>query len=305
MALVSASLPKLSYIQSFCAVAQGGSLVAAAQETGISQPTLSRHVAALEEDLGVVLFERSGKGLQITDDGARLLDYALRLNEAASQFALTAISQSKRIEGTVKIAATPAFAAFILPDVLRELAAQEPGIRFEILASDETANLLLHEADIAVRMYRPEQGNLIAAKIGELPLGAFATPAYLAERGEPQTLGEALEHDLIGMDTSGLIDAGLKALGLAAGPDLFRYSCEDYQVSWQLILAGAGIGLTYAQHGAADPRVRRILQDVPLPVLPVWLTCHSELKSSARIRLVFDHLRDALGRRIGGGVPGS
>ncbi|MEM6986180.1 MAG: LysR substrate-binding domain-containing protein, partial [Pseudomonadota bacterium] len=217
---------------------------------------------------------------------------------ATHRFAAAASGQQQTIAGTVRITASRGVAALLLPAVLAELQLEQPEIGFDIVATDATANLLQREADIAVRMFRPEQANLITRRLGELQFGAFAAHSYLARRGEPSSLADLAQHDLIGDDRDDQIRNGLKALGMPLSPDMFRIRSEDSVTSWSLVLAGCGIGITHVMRGESEPAVKRVLPDVPPLSMPVWLTSHSELRTSARVRVVYDFLADRLSEKL-------
>jgi DNA-binding transcriptional LysR family regulator len=126
------------------------------------------------------------------------------------------------------------------------------------LPSDTTQNLLFHEADIALRMYRPTQLDMVTRHLGDLPIGLYATPGYIARRGRPETLHEILDHDLIGYDRSDLIVQGFRAAGLPVTRDSFVLRCDDQVTYWRLVLSGAGIGVGQ-RAVAAQPRCGRAL----------------------------------------------
>lgn len=161
-------------------------------------PTLSRHITALELDLGVSLFDRRGDGLALTQTGVRLFEHTEDVSKAAARFAVAASGHDDQIAGNVRITASRAVANFMLPDILAKLGSAQPYIVIEVVATNASSNLLMREADIAVRMFRPTQANLIAKKIGELQLAPFATSEYLAARGPPQTIDDLHGHDIIG-----------------------------------------------------------------------------------------------------------
>ncbi len=288
-----------SRLQAFLAVAEHGSLSAAARAVRASQPTMGRHIVELERDLGVTLFDRTPGGLQLTETGFDLLPHARTMADAAGQLSLAAEGRSEALAGTVRITASQVVATFVLPDILTELHAAEPEIQIELVASDRTENLIQREADIAVRMYRPTQSDVIARKVGEMQLGLFAADTYLAARGEPTSIDAFLTHDYIGFDRDEQIIQAFKASGLEVGRDFFPFRCDDQVVCWRMVVAGFGIGTNQIAIGEAEPRVRRILHDAVLPSLPVWLTAHAELKTSRRVRRVYDFLANALAQAAG------
>ncbi|MEM9603040.1 MAG: LysR family transcriptional regulator [Pseudomonadota bacterium] len=296
--ITAAATPDLTRVQSFCAVAHAGTLAVAATATGRSPATLSRHVSALESELAVSLFERRGDGMALTETGVRLLEYADAIAAAGHRFAAAASGQQDSLSGTVRLTASRGVAAGLLPPVLAALRTAQPDIEIELVVTDATANLLQREADIAVRMFRPEQANLITRHLGVLEFGAFASHAYLSERGEPGSLAALADHDLIGDDRDDQIRTSLEALGVPVRREMFRVRCDDSATSWALVLAGCGIGLTHVRRGRDEPRVRQVLSAVPPLTMPVWLTSHSELRTSARVRVVFDFLATTLAGQL-------
>lgn len=283
-------IPNLTYIKSFHSVAKHGSLGAAASADGGSVPTLSRHIAALEEKYGILLFDRRGEGLSLTQTGTELFDHAQAVRNAGLDFHAAAAGNIHNVNGVVRISASRPFAYFLLPEILTALGRQHPEINIDLIATDLTSNLIMREADIAIRMFRPTQASLYAKQIGEIKLGAYASPSYLDRKGVPRTFEDLRNHDIIGDDSSDQVNRELENMGIAVSDDFFRYRCNEPTVAWQLVLAGAGIGLAYTSYARHEAGVVRVLEQAPEIILPIWLTSHAELKTSSRIRVVFDFL---------------
>ncbi len=286
-----------THLQTFLAVAENGTLSAAARATGGSQPTMGRHIAALETGLGVRLFDRAAHGLVLTPTGAELVEHARTMAAAAHQLSLTASGRSHSIGGTIRLTASEIVSAYVLPDILTALHRTEPDIEIELVASDRSENLLQREADIAIRMYRPTQVDVFTKKVGDLQLAMFAADDYIARRGVPATLADFRQHDMIGYDRSELMLRGFAAAGLEIDRHFFAFRCDNQIVCWRMVVAGFGIGLNQLEVGLAEPKVQRIETATALPSLPIWLTAHSELKTSRRVRRVFDFLAEALKAR--------
>ena len=280
-------------MRSFLAVLERGSLLAAARQLGSSQPTLGRHVAELESQLGTALFERTGRGLVPTRVALSIADHARAMADSADAIGRTLTGQSKQLVGAVRITAVQTVAVHLLPPILARLRAQEPGIAIEVVASNAISNLLRREADIAIRMVRPEQSSLIARRIGSLDVGAYAHENYLRRRGVPETLADLRQHDLIGFDQGDLIIRWFEKAGVAIGRDAFAIRSDDHLVLWEALRAGLGIGFAATWLGDRETAVRRILPDV-ISAIPVWLTVHREIRSSARIRAVYNFLAQAI-----------
>ena len=285
-----------THLQSFVAIAEHRSLSGGARALGGSQPTMGRHLAALEKSLNVRLFDRTADGLDLTPTGLDLLEHARQMADAAGRFSLVAEGRSQAVAGTIRITASEIVATYILPDILTRLRQQEPEIAIELVASDRAENLLQREADIAVRMYRPTQADVYTRKIGELELGMYAAPSYLENHGPTETQDDITGHDFIGYDRNDLIIKGFKAMGMAVDRDFFPFRSDNQVVCWRMAVAGFGIGFNQRCTGDNDARVRRVFSAISLPSLPVWLTAHAELKTSRRVRLVFDFLAHEMSR---------
>lgn len=281
-----------SLIRAFLAVAQSGSLSAAARLLGSSQPTLGRQIRQLEQELQQVLFQRQPKGLALTASGSALVEPARRMQAAMNQIELTAAGQQTGLEGSVRITASELVSVHILPPILAGLRETAPGITIDLVPTDSTENLLFREADIAVRMYRPEQLELVARHLGDLPLGVFAAKSYLQKAGRPSTLQEMLQHPLVGYDRSEEIILGLQERGWPATRDWFQVRCDRHAVYWELVRAGCGLGFGQLELGRRDPLVEELEleQDLDLPILPVWLATHQALRHTPRIARVWDAL---------------
>lgn len=281
-------------IRSFLAVLDAGTLSGAARRSGISQPTLGRHIGELEAQTGLVLFERGRAGMMATGAALRIAEEARRMRDSAAAFSMAATDQETRVEGTIRLTASRVMATFVLPPVLAALRVAEPALAIELVASDSLENLLARDADIAVRMVRPTQNDLIARKINDFIMGAYAHQDYLARAGTPQTLDDLYDHTLIGYDRTNLIERGMRALTGGYDRDAFQIRTDDQVAYWAIVQAGAGIGFGPRYVARQTPVLRRVLPELAIPPLPVWLASHRELRHSAKVRRVYDFLADAL-----------
>lgn len=280
--------------RAFLVTAEEGSLSAAARALGMAQPTLGRQVDALEQELGVVLFERVGRGLTLTPSGQELLDHVRAMGEAANRVSLAAAGQSQTIEGTICIAASEIYAALLLPPILVKLRQTEPGIHIEIVASNAASDLRRREADIAIRNFAPTEPDLIAKKIRDVPARLYASPAYLERIGHPKLPYDLRHADFISIDRSGMFLKGLNAMGLNLTERNFPILAENYLVMWEMVKQGLGIGVLDGHIGDAEPLVRRVLPGFEPLMFPIWLVAHRELNTSRRVRVVFDLLAKEL-----------
>ena len=292
-------------IKSFVTVAETGSLSAAARKLSASQPTLGRHIGELEQALGVTLFRRGRSGYALTEAGATLFERGKTVSEQASAFSRLALGSVEAIEGTVRIAASEVVAAYVLPDMTARLGIEEPGIEVEIVASNQVENLLRRDADIAIRMVRPAQNELVARKVTDIPLCACATKSYLVRHGRPTRPGDLANHALVGFDRSDEIIRGFTAFGIPVSRGSFRFRTDNQIVLWEAVRAGNGIGIGQRPLAERDPTLEIVLPSLPLPVLPVWLAMHRDVRTSMRIRRVADFLHEELKRYSAGTASGA
>ncbi len=280
--------------RAFLVTAEEGSLSAAARALGLTQPTLGRQVAALEQSLGVTLFERVGRSLSLTQSGLELLDHVRAMGEAASRVALTASGQSQTIEGQVCITATHVMATYFLPDIVKQLRDTAPGIEIEIVASNAVSDLQRREADIAIRHVRPEQPDLIAKLVRETSARLYASTAYLDAHGRPETVDDLADAVFIAPERSERFLSAMNSFGLPLTKDNIKLIADNGVVNWELVKQGLGISITTEDLAEITPGMECVLPDFdPIPI-PIWLTTHRELHTSRRIRLVFDLLAEAL-----------
>ena len=282
--------------RAFLVTAEEGSLSAAARALGMAQPTLGRQVDGLEQELGIVLFERVGRGLQLTPGGLELLDHVRVMGDAAGRVSMNALGQSQTLEGRVCISASETYAAVLLPPIIAKLRILEPDIYVEIVVSNQASDLRRREADIAIRNFRPTEPDLIAKKVGEADAVLYATPDYIEKIGNP-TMPQDLRHaHFVNLDHAGMMIKALNKLGLGLTEENFPLLTESYLVMWELVRQGVAIGILDAHIGDADPIVRRVLPDFQPFIFPIWLVSHRELTTSRRFRRVYDYLAQELHR---------
>jgi DNA-binding transcriptional LysR family regulator len=285
-------------VRSFLAVLDAGSLMGAARRIGAQQPTLSRHVAELETQLGAPLFERTGRGVTPTAAALAIAE-AARQMEAGALALARGLARARSAEtGTVRITNSEVAASWLLPPVIAALQAEEPGIAIELVASNQLSNLLRREADIAVRMVRPAQSSLVAKKLADIPIATAAHRGYLARAGTPHRPEDLLQHRLIGYDRDDSILRGFAQAGMPLVREQFALRCDDQVAYGQLVASGAGIGFVAAYNIRHWPGVVALLPQLVIPALPCWLAVHREIRSNRLVRRVYDFLAEAIPREL-------
>jgi len=277
-------------VRAFLVTAEEGSLSAAARVLDMTQPTVGRQVSALEEELGISLFERTNSGLVLTQSGADLMAQAKAMEDAAINLSRLASGHVETVEGSVCISATEMMAAFTLPPIIEKLRNRWPKIEIEVLASSDTSDLSRREADIAIRNYRPTQQELIAKRVQNTLGHLYASKSYiqnLERRQSPQDLNNAV---FLGADRSNSVISYLNKFGFQLSPSNFPVLSASHLVQWEMVKQGIGIGFMKADIGDAEPLVERVLPTFPAFENETWLVAHRELKTSRRLRVVFDCL---------------
>jgi len=282
----------------FLATAEEGSLSAAARALGLTQPTLGRQVTALEEELGVVLFERVGRGLELTPSGHELLGHVREMRDAANRVSLTATGQSQTIEGRVCITASDIFSVYTLPPVLKRLREIAPKLEIEVDADNGIRDLQRREADIAIRHLRPEQPELIARLLLEAKGYFYASTEYLDRVGRPKSVEELCEMEFISFGDTDRMIGYLTQFGVPVAAERFRIGSENGLLAWEFVRQGFGVAPMSDVVGERTRGVERVLPSLEPITFPVWLTTHRELHSSKRIRLVFDTVAEFLVREF-------
>ncbi len=286
--------------RSFLGVLREGSLSGAARALGITQPTAGRHVAALEEALGVVLFTRSQTGLLPTEVALALRTHAEAMESIAASMERAATSQGEGVRGVVRVSASEVVGTEVLPPIITQLREAHPALKVELVSTNRVQDLLRREADIAVRMVRPRQEQLVARRIGNIELGFHAHRDYIARHGTPRNLDELPAHTVIGYDQP---PAFVRAAGKSIRNftrDTFSLRADSDLAQLALIRAGAGIGVCQVGLAKRDPALVRLMPRAFSLKLDTWVTMHEDLRNSPRCRVAFDALVEGLVQYVGG-----
>ncbi len=244
-----ATEPGWDLYRSFLEVLRAGSLSAASRTLGLTQPTVGRHIAALERSLkGRALFTRSRTGLLATEAARELRPHAEAMAASAGALVRAASGGSEEVRGVVRLSASEVIGAEVLPLMLADFRRLHRGVIVELSLSNQTADLLRRDADIAVRMVRPVQKSLVARKVGKTVLGLHASAEYIEAYGQPQKLADLESHPLIGFDRTMPISRGV-SLPAPITRELFAFRCDSDLGQLAAIRAGLGIGV--CQYGIA------------------------------------------------------
>jgi len=291
--------------RSYLGVLQAGSLSGAARALGVAQPTVGRHVAALEKSLGLALFTRSQLGLVPTEAALALQPHAEAMSSSAAALKRAAESQGDGVQGTVRVTASEVIGVEVLPPILAQLRREHPGLKVELVLTNHVQDLLRREADIAVRMTQPKQGLLIARRVGEVEIGLHAHTDYLREHGTPRTLAELAQHALIGFDEGAPFMRAARKAHPAWHRDAFTLRTDSDLAQLALIRSGAGIGACQVALARRNPALARVLPQQLALGLETWLVLHEDLRHSPRCKVTFEALLQGLqGHVLAQAAPG-
>ncbi|MET0356438.1 MAG: LysR family transcriptional regulator [Cellvibrio sp.] len=279
---------------SFLSVLNEGSLSGAARAMGVAQPTVGRHIVALEKSLGITLFTRSQLGLIPTEAALDLKSYAEEMNNMAAALKRAAESQGDGIKGVVRISASEIIGAEVLPPIIAKVQCKYPKLKIEIVLTNRVQNLLHREADIAIRMTQPKQESLIARRVGEIELGFHAHQHYLDNRGTPKAWKDFAEHSIIGFDTETPFLRSARKSTPAWNRDTFSLRTDSDLAQLALIRAGCGIGVCQVALAKRDTQLVRVLKNEFNFKLETWLTMHEDLRNSPRCKITFEALLQGL-----------
>jgi len=287
-------------VRSYLGVLQEGSLSGAARALDVTQPTVGRHIAALEQALGLTLFTRSQQGLLPTEAALALRPHAEAMGHSAAALVRAASSHGDGVRGTVRVTASEVMGAEVLPPILARLQAAHPALKVELVLSNRVQDLLQREADIAVRMTEPRQDALVARRVGQVALGLHAHPRYLEAHGTPGTLADLRQHRLIGFDAeTPFVRSAQKAVP-AWLRDHFAVRSDSDLAQLAFIRAGGGIGVCQVGLARRAPALVHLLPGEFGLALDTWVVMHEDLRASPRCKCTFDALLQGLQQYVDG-----
>ncbi len=287
--------PPWDLYRSFLAVMDTGSLSGAARDLAVAQPTVGRHIEALERSLGCgALFTRSPGGLRPTKAAEALAPHARAMASAAETLARTASGEGGEVRGAVRLTASDIVGVEVLPPILTAFREAWPKVDIELALSNRLEDLLRRDADIAVRMARPTQNALFARRVGVVNLTFHAHRAYLQKHGEPRNIDDLRRHTLIGFDRVRPIARAISQIDFEVSRELFALRTDSELAQLAHLRAGFGICPCQPAIARRDPDLVPILKGVFGFDLEVWVVMHEDLKADRRMRLLFDHLVEGL-----------
>jgi DNA-binding transcriptional LysR family regulator len=286
--------PDWNLYRTFLAVLKEGSLSSAARRLALTQPTVTRHIDALEKATGVDLFMRTQRGLTPTDMALKLVPHAETLAATAAALMRVASDRTGEVRGTVRVTASEIVGVEHLPRILATLRRRHPDLVIELVLSNAVDDLLRRESDIALRMTEPVQDVLVARRLPSIELGLFAHRSYLARRPAPTSVARLADHDVIGFDHETPPLRALVRRLPALDRSRFALRTDSDIAQLAAIRAGCGIGMCQVTVARRNPELVRVLPELVSVELGLWIVMHQDLRTSVRCKAVFDALADGL-----------
>ncbi|MFO1368510.1 MAG: LysR family transcriptional regulator [Marinagarivorans sp.] len=285
-------------IRTFIALIDAGSMQAAARKINSSQPTVGRHIALLEQQVGKRLFDRRARQVIPTELALLIAQYAR--NMEANACAIDRVLKGAPLAEGKKICLTApqGLAWGFIPIVLPALHQRHPNVVFAICATNQVMNLSRGEADIALRMFRPLQDALIVRRVGSVKMGLFAHQRYIQRRGLPKTLAELKNHELIVFDNAYSKAKFCQLLACDERELVVRFQSDDLYVQIQLLMQGLGVMLLPELFAAADGNLVRCLPNAHIAPMEIWLTMHEDLRSCPVTMDIYQQLADAIEKTL-------
>lgn len=278
----------------FLVMAEEGSLSAAAKKLIVSQPTLSRHLTSLEETIGAELFSRTRSGLELTSLGERLLRHAKEMQDEVHAVERIITGSDTSLKGSVVISTIESIGAEWLVKHTRPFHDQYPGITVDFKLTHTSSDLLRREADIALRLFRPVQNDLVAKKTATMNFGYYASTEYIARYGKPEKLSDLKDHYQILPHDDILAMLPLSAQRPWRSRANATFRSNSFLALSSAVREGYGIGAYSCLTAAGDKNLVRLFEDMVIFSTDIWLVSHAELRRSARIRAMYDYLGDLL-----------
>lgn len=286
-------------IRLFLAIREAGSLVGAAERLELTQPTVGRRLAGMEQRFGTPLFVRAGRRMQLTDAGASILESALRMEREMYAIERSLDAQSTALCGDVVVSATEGTGTDWLTPVLKDFHEQYPEIRVTVQIDSRAVDLVHREADIAMRLGQPAQDNVIAKKLLTVGFGLYATAGYLAGKPPVNCLEDLAAHKLVGLDAGNTnIRSPIAFPAANPLPGEYVYLTNSPTAQMSAVRCGFGIGLLSHRWATLQGDLVRVLPDQTLHELDLWLVTHEDLRYSARIRVMYDFLAEHIVRDL-------
>jgi DNA-binding transcriptional LysR family regulator len=276
----------------FLELSRSGTLAAAARKLGVDYTTVGRRLAALEQDLGAKLFERTPEGLILTEAGESIRAAAEEMEQAALLVEQRALGADRKLAGAVRVATTEMLGHVVVLPAVRALHEIHPQIRVDLATGAYRLDLARREADVALRYLRPESGELVSRRVARVAEAAYASKGYLASHPGPAPGNGFAGHDVVMLEARALHANRIAGEEPVNARIVLR--TNNSLALQRAVALGIGIGALPCYIGDADRELRRVFPDAPVELDDLWLVVHADLTRTSRVRAVIDALEARL-----------
>lgn len=281
----------------FLAVARHGTLATAAKHLHVTQSTVSRRLASLQERMGVRLLQRSADGYLLTLAGQSIMDRVQRVEAEALSVERSVAGHDIRLEGMVRVASSQMLASHVLAACFATIHARHPGMLIEAVVDMAIKPSATFQPDVAVRLRRFAQHDLVVRNIGSIAFGLYGSVAYLERHGKPDLGNGCAGHQLITLLDERELSAQASWLNEHADRAHVALRADSYETQHWVAACGGGLALLPRFRADAEPGLRRLDAPVTIPPAEIWLGVHRDNRQVPRVRAVLDCLADAVRNR--------
>jgi len=278
----------------FLEVARSGKVTSAGRALGIDYTTVSRRIRSLEDDLGVVLFDKSkARGYELTGNGEQLLAHAEAMAGAADALRNEALAESSGLRGQVRIGTTEGFGNFFLAPQLARFQQRHRDLRIDLLPVPRFVSLSKREADLAVTIEHPKGGPYVCAKLCDYHLKLYATRPYLDSHPPIATTEDLRDHDFIGYVDELLFSTELAYMSRIAPAERIVFRSTGVIAQYTAALQGGALAVLPCFLAAQDRRLLPVLERDVVVTKSFWIYCHEDQRRLRRVQEIWEHLRAA------------
>lgn len=277
-------------IRYFLAVSRQGGLTGAAKELKVSPSTVARRIETLEEALRTRLFERRLDGYELTESGRSMAAKAVTIEASMTEMADEFADDDGRVSGTVRLVTVETLAHHLVIPRLRALRDRHPDLALGVAVNASFARLPQREADIGLRLCRPDSGSFLVKRVGTFALGLYAAADYLALHPIRVTALPLKTHDIIGWSDPLSFVAVPKALRSWTNVSNPTLTLDSMAATLLAVKAGHGLGVLPCIIGDAEDGLVRVMAELCHQEESIWLVVHDDIRRSRRIRVVCDFL---------------
>jgi DNA-binding transcriptional LysR family regulator len=279
-----------SDVRYFLELSRAGTLASAARRLRVDYTTVGRRLAALERDLDAKLFARTPDGLALTEAGRSILAAAEEMEQAALRVEQRALGTDRKLAGLVRVATTEMLGRVVVLPAVRTLHRRHPEIRVDVSTGAGRLDLARREADVALRYFRPEGGELASRRVARVAQTAYASRGYLASHARPVRGSGLAGHDIVALEERIQAGRATEMAGEQLRDARIVLRASNSLALLEAVELGLGIGSLPCCIGDTSRDLRRLFPEAPLELDDIWLVVHADVQRTGRVRAFIEAL---------------